>query len=90
MFDGIILADQTDKDLLGVPVKERTEIRINVEVDLDKVLNVSIHMPSGFAPHHFELIDLDGSRRFVCGEAGHIDQDDEDEHDGGGQCRDRV
>ena len=57
MFCRVVARSETDKDLLSIPVEQGTEISINVEVDFDKVLNVSIHMPCCFSSHDVELVD---------------------------------
>lgn len=41
----IVLRCETEKDLFCVPVEERGEISVDVELELDKVLDVSVHVP---------------------------------------------
>lgn len=83
----IVFGGQADKDLLGIPVKQGRKVGIDVERDLDKVLDVSVHMPRRSAAHHFELVDDDLAGRMVGGEAGEVDEDDEHKHNSGGERR---
>lgn len=47
-------------------------------------------MPGSFRTYDLELVDDDASGGFVGGEACEIDEKDEDEDDGGCECRDCV
>ena len=60
MFDRIILGSEANKDLLCVPVKEWTEVCVDIKVDLNEVLNVAIHMPCCFTSNDLKLVDDDG------------------------------
>lgn len=61
MFNRIILSSEANKDLFCVPVKERTEVCIDVEVDLDEVLNVAVHVPCCFTSNDLKLVDDNGT-----------------------------
>ncbi len=86
----VVFSGQTDKDLLCIPIEKRREIGIDIKVDLDKILNVSIHMPSRFPPDDFQLVDNDSAGRFVRGEMGDVDKGYEEEDDGGCQSGNGV
>lgn len=63
----VILSSNTDKDLLRIPIEQGSEVGVNVEVELDKVLDVSIHMPCCFSANEGELVENEVARGFVVG-----------------------
>lgn len=90
MFGGIITSAQTDKHLLGIPIKERCKVGLDVEVDLYKLLNVAIHVPCRFGANHLELVDDHFAGGLVRCEAGHVDEYDDRQDDGSCECGDRI
>lgn len=41
----LVLCCEAEKDLLGVPVEERGKVCVDVKLELDKVLDVAVHVP---------------------------------------------
>ena len=85
-----VVGGDGDEDLFCVPVEEGSKVCVDGEGGLDKVLDVAVHVPGCLGADDLELVDAELARGRVARVGSEVDEEDEDEDDGGCERRDGV